>query len=328
MRTALALAFIAVSASACAHHPAQEWAIANEYPATSLTAEGDAYFARRVGERLHGKLAVIAMPDAKLGWKSREQVAAVAEGKVAMADTFGGALGADIPLLGLSSLPFLAADVGEARALYDLARPAYERLFAARRQKLLYATPWPAAGVWAKAPADTVAAVSRLRIRTYDGTGTALFARLGAKASVVSFSDLPARLASGEIDAVLSSGDGGAGRKLWEHLPHFTEIGYAVPLSFATVGLERFEALDEASRRAVLEIAAETEARQWQAMQGRVAANHARMKENGMTITPAIAPALRARLAEAAREAIEEWEKRAGPEGRELLERFRARGAR
>jgi hypothetical protein len=37
------------------------------------------------------------------------------------------------------------------------------------------------------------------------------------------------RLRAGELDAVLSSGDGGAGARLWEVLPHFTALDYASP---------------------------------------------------------------------------------------------------
>jgi len=304
-----------------AHPHGEQWGLANEYPASSLPGEGDAHFARLVGERAHEKLSIVTLPDAKAGYKSREQLRAVAEGKVAMADTFGGALGDEHPIFGLSSLPFVVADFAQARALYDAARPAYEAAFARHNQKLLYSTPWPPSGVWSKVAATTAESVAKLRIRTYDKTGTELFARLGATASVVSFADLPPKLASGEIDAVLSSGDGGAGRRLWEHLPHFTEINYAIPLSFTTVNLDKWNALDAETRRAVEGAAAETEARQWKALEGRLAQNYARMRENGMTIATEIAPALRTRLREAARAAADDWAAKAGPEGAALLRR-------
>ena len=41
------------------------------------------------------------------------------------------------------------------------------------------------------------------------------------------------RLRAGELDAVLSNGDGGAGARLWEVLRHFSSIDYAWPLSLA-----------------------------------------------------------------------------------------------
>lgn len=296
-------------------HVSEQWALANEYPSTSLPGEGDAHFARIVADKLHGKLTVVTMPDARLGYKSREQLKAVAEGKVAMANTFGGAIGDEHPVFGLSSLPFIASDTAQARRLYDSARPAYEAAFAKHNQKLLYSTPWPPSGIWAKGPVLTPADAAKLRIRTYDKTGTELFRRLGAQASVVSFADLPSALAAGEIDAVLSSGDGGAGRKLWEHLPHFTEVNYAIPLSFTTVNLDKWKSLDEPAQAALEAAGRQTEARQWQALEGRLAVNYARMRENGVTITTAITPALSEQLRKAALVAHEDWRARAGPEG-------------
>lgn len=321
----MAVAIVAAAAGAHAHPHGEQWALANEYPATSLPGEGDEYFAKLVADKTRGKLSIVAMPDAKLGYKSREQLKAVATGTIAMADSFGGALGDEQPIFGLSSLPFVVADTAQARALYDAARPAYERAFARHNQRLLYATPWPPTGLWTTKQATSLEAVAKLRIRTYDQTGTALFTRLGAKASVVSFADLAPKLAAGEIDAVLSSGDGGAGRKLWDPLPHFSEINYAIPLSFTTVNLDKWNALDADTRRALLAAAAETESRQWQALDRRVFVNYRHMRQHDMSIHPIgeIDAALMSRLREAGREAVTEWSAKAGEEGRAILERPR-----
>ena len=320
---ACALAAFLIARLAVAQPSAARWVLANEYPPTSLPGEGDAHFARAVADRVAGKLIIDAQADAKSGFKSREQLKAVAEGKLAMADSFAGALGDENPFFLLSSLPFVAANAGEARRLYDLAKPHYDALLNRFNKKLLYSTPWPASGVWAKGPANTPEAVAKLKIRTYDKTGTDLMTALGATASVVSFTDLPAKLKAGEIDAVLSSGDGGAGRKFWEYLPHFTEINYAMPLSLTTVNVDAWNALDAATQRAVLEAAAETEIRQWQALDGRLAKNYERMRENGMTITHEVSPALVAKFKAAAQAAIADWEAKTGADGREVLERFR-----
>src|SRR5208283_851192 len=228
------------------------WVLADEYPATSLPGEGDIYFASSVANRVDGKLVIHSQPDGETGLKSREQLDAVAEGRVAMANTFAGALGDVSPLLLLSSLPFVAASATDARRLYDLARPAYEAVLESHNQKLLFSTPWPASGIWAKVAADTTEAVSKLKIRTYDKTGTELFTALGANATLLSFAELPGKLADGEIDAVLSPGDGGAGRALWQFLSQFTEINYAVPLSLTTVNLDAWNALDATVQSAVI----------------------------------------------------------------------------
>src|SRR4051812_4158428 len=142
---------LAAATPSFAQERAEPWILANEYPATSLPGEGDAFFAKAVADATQGRISIVPTPDAKAGFKSREQLKAVAEGRVAMADSFGGALGDDEPVFAFSSLPFLAADTAQARFLYDAAKPAYETAFARHNQKLLYTTPWPASGLWTKA---------------------------------------------------------------------------------------------------------------------------------------------------------------------------------
>src|SRR4029078_4695011 len=162
-------------------------------------------------------------------------------------------------------------------------------------------------GLCTKSASNSPNAIANLRIRTYDTTGTEVFKRLGATATVVSFTDLPAQLAAGEIHAALPSRERGAGRKLGEHLPRFTEINYAIPLSFTTVNLARWKGLDDATRKAIETAVTETEGRQCNSLEGRLEKNYARMRDNGMTIDSAVSPALRARLRESARGAIEDW---------------------
>lgn len=91
------------------------------------------------------------------------------------------------------------------------------------------------------------------------------------------FADALPRLRAGELDAVLSSGDCGAGARLWEVLPHFTVLDYASPLSLAFCNARALGALPEAARAAVMQAATQTEARQFRTIVSRTAENEARM---------------------------------------------------
>ena len=93
-------------------------------------------------------------------------IAAVRDGRVPAGDAFAGALGAVHPLFGLSSLPFLATSIDEAKRLADLARPAYERALSRFGQRFLHTTPWPASGIWSKRPVATAEDLRALSIRT------------------------------------------------------------------------------------------------------------------------------------------------------------------
>jgi TRAP-type C4-dicarboxylate transport system substrate-binding protein len=326
-RLARRLAFVAFalfSLTVPLHAQAVIWDLINEYPATSLTGEGDAFFAQAVKEQTKGRVVVRPIPEAASGLRSREHLKAVADGRFAMASSFAGSLGQQSPVFLLSSLPFITASPKDARALLAQAQPLYEKAFAAHEQKLLYVSPWPASGIWSAVPVSSVEALKSLKIRTYDTTGTEVFSQVAGSAAVISFADLMPKLESGEINAVLSSGDGGAGRQLWKHLRNFSDILYAVPLSFTTVSLKAWNTLDAKTHAAVLEAAKETTDRQWDTLANRTDQNFARMRANGVTIDEHPPAAVMDALRQAAQASVTAWEQSAGPEAKALLDAYRA----
>jgi TRAP-type C4-dicarboxylate transport system substrate-binding protein len=297
----------------------------NEYPANSISGEADTFFAAAVERRSGGRVTIRPIPDAQSGLRSRDQLKAVTEGHFAMATTVGGTLGEESPVFLLSSLPFVTPTMEDARALYAAAKPLYEKLFAERKQKLLYVVPWPPSGIWSAAPVNNIGALKALKIRTYDNTGTEVLAKVATTATLVSFTDLNAKLEAGEMNAVLSSGDGGAGRQLWKYLRNFSDVGYAAPLSFASISLVAWESLDDAGRAALSDAAHETTEQQWAALANRLSENYARMRQNGVTIDDKPPADVMAALRAAADTTITDWLTRAGPEAQRVLKEFRAR---
>jgi TRAP-type C4-dicarboxylate transport system substrate-binding protein len=298
------------------------WKVINEYPASSLPGEADVFFAEAVKRGTQGRLTIVPVPDAQSGLRSREQLKAVSDGRFAMADTFGGALSDEDSAFLLSSLPFITPSSAHARKLYETALPLYEKLFADRGQKLLYVSPWPPSGIWSDIPVSSRGALAALKIRTYDKTGTELFAKVSAQASVVSFADLNPKLEAGEINAVLSSGDGGAGRQLWKYLRNFCSINYAIPLSFAAVSLAEWNKLDPKLQAAVDQAARDTTAHQWEALENRVARNFKIMRDNKVVIIEQPALDVVIALAAAGAQALIEWQGRASPEAIRALEAY------
>ena len=239
-------------------------------------------------------------------------------------DAYEGTLAGLNPIFSLSSLPFVANEVKDAQRLADLARPLYAEAFEQLGQHLLYVTPWPASGLWSTKPIANTEVLRTLSIRTYDATSAKVMQTAGARAQALSFSEVPAGLGNGSINAVLSSGDGAAGQKLLKWLPYFTTIEYAMPLSFATVNKKAYAALSPQQKRAVDQAAEITEFRQWLRLQHRAAQNRQHLQELHVAVDQPSAP-LRESLQIAARQAIVEWERTAGPEATAILEQFRHR---
>ena len=303
-------------------HAATTLTMATEYPATSMPGLGVSTFADLVAKKTHGQVVIQASYDNSKGIKSGDMIDAVQARKVDAGDAFAGGLSKRYPIFGVSSLPFLADSLHKAEALTEAARPAYEKLLAEHGQKLLYTTPWPASGIWSKRPIKTVADLRSLTIRTYDGTSQQVMEKAGAKAVNLSFSEAMPRIASGEVNAVLSSGDGGAGRKLWNYLPCFAEINYAMPISIATMNLDAYNALDAASRRAIDQAAALTEDAQWARIQGRLKQNYANMRKNGVKIDVRVPAAVKKALKAASSNSLDEWKAATGADGAAVLIRY------
>jgi TRAP-type C4-dicarboxylate transport system substrate-binding protein len=189
--------------------------------------------------------------------------------------------------------------------------------------RLLYLTPWPPSGIWSKTPLKTASDLPGLSIRTYDKISTEVFASAGAKAVSINFADTMPKLADGSVNAVLSSGDGGAGRKLWEFLPYFSEITYSLPLSVAGVNQAVYDGLSGELRETVDAAARQTERELWLALSTRLQENYARMRQNGVTIDSHPAPAIVAALQSGAAEVQRAWCVRSGAACAPILDAFK-----
>ncbi len=306
-------------------HPAAAqtiWRAATEYPATAMPGEGLATFARLLNDKTAGQVQLQPRYDAPDGLRSASIPAAVQNGQIEVGDAFAGTLAALDPIFQLSSLPFLATTQSEAWTLYQVAKPAYVQAYAALGQRLLYATPWPASGIWSRNPLTGSEALQGLALRTYDKTSTNVMRAAGANAVEFSFADAMPKLKDGSVTAVLSSGDGGAGRKLWEYTTHFTAIGYAMPLSFTTVSEQAYQALPPPLRLAVDSAAAETETAQWLLLTRRTERNYATMRGNGVSIEQP-GEALTAALSQAGTAETAAWKAKVNPGTAAILDSYR-----
>lgn len=302
------------------------WRMTTEYPATAIPGQGVTTFAERLAATSGGRITIVPSYDASLGIKSAGMLDAVQSNTIEAGDAFAGALASVDPVFQLSSLPFLATSIADARRLTDLARPLYARVLALHGQRLLYTTPWPPSGIWSKRALAGPADLAALTIRTYDETSNRVMSAAGAGAVMISFADAMPKLRDGSVNAVLSSGDGGAGRRLWELLPHFTEISYVMPLSIATINASLYAALPDDLKRAVDTAARATDDAQWALIETRQAENYATMRRNGVTIAADPDLALLAPLKAGGVAITAEWERAAGPEAAALLARFRSGG--
>jgi TRAP-type C4-dicarboxylate transport system substrate-binding protein len=299
-----------------------KWDMANEYNDTSIHAEGDKIFSTKLAELTGGMIEVTHHFGGSIGFKSKDQFDAVGDGALPIADTYVGSLGGIEPIFLLPSLPFLAKTPDEARALFEAARSEYEDVFADNNQKLLWASPWPPSGIWANKPVDNLDALANLKIRTYDANSTIIFREVNAAPIQLSWADVVPQLSTGGIDAVLTSAEGGSNAKFWQHLSHFTEVNYAMPLNMVHINLDTWNDLSAKHRSVVLEAAKAAEDHVWNNVVTRVAENYGQMRSKKMSVVTNVDPAFLDALGVAGKKAREEWLDKTGDKGRAILDAY------
>jgi TRAP-type C4-dicarboxylate transport system substrate-binding protein len=239
---------------------------------------------------------------------------AVQDNRLTGGDAFAGPLAAIDPVFGLPSLPFVVQSVEIAQAVNTQARPLYEKALQARGLKLLYLTIWPSTGIWSARPLATPDDVRQLSIRTYDAASAEVLRAAGARAEFMPFNEAIAAVKEQRLNAILTSGDGGAGRKLWDFLRYFTPVNYAIPVSLAFVRSETFDALPDDLRRQVMAAAAETERSQFALLANRTTENYANMRANGVVIAEPAPASVVAALRQAAGAPLADWKAKVGSE--------------
>lgn len=303
-------------------HAATRMDFSNEYNANSIHAQGDAYFIDQVRELTDNEVDITLHTGGALGFKSGDHFYAVADNAVQIADTLAGTMSGIDSIFLLSSLPFLVDSVDQAHRLYEIARPYYDEVFEDNGQVLLYASPWPASGIWSQDAVISSESLKQLKIRTFDRSGTETLRNAGASPVSLSWADVVPQLATGGIEAVLTSAEAGANGSFWEHQNHFSGIQYAIPLNMVHMNRDAFDALSPEQQDALREAAQRTDEHNWQAVRERTQSNYATLEEHGIMIHDPVPDDFQQALVDAAEPVISGWQETIGERGKAILDSF------
>lgn len=316
---------LAVTMAACTTAVAVEtWDMANEYNESSLHAGTQLLFAKIIDDQTDGDIRINHHFGGAMGYSSQDHFDAVGDGALQLANTNITTLGGINPIFLLSSLPFLVRDTQEARKLWELAKPVYAKIFEDNNQILLWSSPWTPAGLWSKTEVNNNDDFKKLKIRTWDTNGTQTIINAGSSAVQLNWGDVVPQLATGGIDAVLTSTEGGANAKFWEHLKFFTPLNYSMSLNVSHMNKDVFDSLSDDRQQLILKAAAEAEELGWQEAVKRQNQNIVDMKAHDVTVAEEAQDELLDLLAEASQPILQDWLKRTGASGKGVLEDYQA----
>jgi len=298
-----------------------KWDLPCAYPATNFHTENLQQFAADVDKATGGKLKITVHANASL-FKANEIKRAVQGGQAQIGEILMANFANENPVYALDGMPFLASSYAEAKLLYDVQRPALEKLLAGQGMKLLYAVAWPPQGIYVKKPINSVADMRGIKWRAYSPATARIAELIGAQPVTIQAAELSQALATGTVESYMSSGATGYDTKTYEQLKNFYDTQAWLPKNAVIVNKSAFDALDKPSQDALLKAAAEAETRGWKLSQEKNDWYKKALAEKGMTIHQP-SPKLRADLQQVGNIMLTDWEKTAGPDGQALVAAFK-----
>ena len=279
---------------------------ASAYPEGTLPGMGLSRFAKELGVLSRTQATVECHHDLPL--QATSILHAVWHGDFQIGDLYCGALSTLDRLFQIGSMPFQSSTRASAMQLLAVARPYYEQAFERLGVRLLYVSPWPPTGIWTREPVHSKAEFERLRISTYDDMSADVVRSAGGQAVQMPIGEALSRLRNGQLEGVLSSGDGAAGQRLGKYLRCFYDIKYATPISFAVMNAELYLGLTVDQRRFVDQAAQAVERSLWCDLDGRIRRNHRHMMAAGVQVFSELDAKLKQALWEGGNKAINQWE--------------------
>ena len=318
---AAAVAVALVAAPACAQ---VRWSLPSAYPADNFHSENLGAFTQDVADVTGGKLAIKVYPNASL-FPATAIKSAVRIGQAQMGEVLISLHDNEDPMFGIDVVPFLAASYDEARKLWAASKPAIERKFAAQGLMVLFAVPWPPQGIYAKKEINTIADMQGLSWRVYNA-GTERIAQIvGAYPVTIQAADLPQALATGLINAFMTSVATGYDSKAWESMSYFYDTQAWLPKNVTLMNKAAFDRLDKATQDALLKAAAAAEARGWFKSQDKHQWYADQLAARGLKVLPP-SVALKTGLQQIGARLTAEWLAKAGADGQAVIDAYKKSG--
>jgi TRAP-type C4-dicarboxylate transport system substrate-binding protein len=298
-----------------------KWNLPSAYPADNPHTVNLAAFGKDVADATGGKLQFALHPAASL-FKGPDIKRAVATGQAQAGEVLISVHENEDAVYGIDVVPFLATSFDDARKLWKASRPHIEKKLGAQGLMTLFAVAWPPQGIYSKKELNTLEDMKGLKWRAYN-VGTARIGELvGAQAVTIQAAELPQALATGVVNAFMSSGATGYDSKVWESLNYFYDTQAWLPKNVTFVNKAAFDALDKPTQEAVLKAAAAAEERGFQAWQEKTKWYHDEIAKKGMKVSPP-SPALAAGFKKIGEQLAGDWLKKAGPDGQAVVDAYR-----
>jgi len=311
----LAAAFPAVGADIT------RWDMPTPFGESTSTTENIEKFVAEIDAATGRKLRITVHSNGSL-FKANEIKRAVQGGQAQMGEILISGYSNEDPIFGIDSVPFLATSYADARRLWNASRKPIEERFAKQGLKVLYAVPWPPQGIYSTKALNSMADMKGLKMRAYNPYTSRIAELAGAQPVTIQAAELAQAMATGAVNANITSGATGYDTKAWEVVKNYYDTQAWIPKNIVFVNQHAFDALPKDQQQAVLKAAAEAEARGWKVSEEKNKWYLGELAKNGMHVAQPSAQ-LKSDFRKVGETMTEEWMKAAGADGKAIVDAYK-----
>lgn len=220
-------------------------------------------FAEEVKKETSGAVDIDVKAGGQLGFKGPEQMRAVRDGLVPMADILNIQQIGDEPIFGVEGIPFISNNIEELKVLHKYLRPEYEKVLLKNNQTMLYTVPWPTQYLHLKVKAESLDALKGIKIRVPDKNAQEMCSAIGMAPALIPWGETIAALSSGAVSGVSTSSVSGVDGKFWEFLKFFHQTNHAWSSEIVTINNDTWKKVSPANQKIIVDLAKKLEPEFW-----------------------------------------------------------------
>jgi TRAP-type C4-dicarboxylate transport system substrate-binding protein len=161
-----------------------------------------------------------------------------------------------------------------------------------------------------------------VKFRAYSPATAKIAELLGAQPVTIQAAEVPQALATGAMESMISSGATGYDSKIFEHVKYFYDTQAWLPKNAVVANKKALDALDSATRAALIKAAAAAEPRGWKVSEEKTKWYLEQLTAKGMTIAKPSAQ-LSADLKRIGEQMTGDWLKKTGADGKAVIDAYR-----
>lgn len=272
-------------------------------------------YADGVAKATAGEVVISIRAGGSLGFKGPEQMRAVRDGLVPMADILTTQQIGDEAMFGTEAIPFLVGSQAELRSLHKFLRPEFDKLAAKFNQKILYMVPSPLQYMFLKIKTGSADGLKGVKIRGADKLVVDTCNAVGMAGVIIPWGELIPALASGRVDGVATSATSAVDGKFWEFLKYIYPTNHLVSSNMVNINLDTWKKIPAPQQKAMEELATKLEPEFWEVSAQADRDALKKLTDNGMEVVQ-IPAAMMSDIRKRAAPLLDEYIKRvpaAGP---------------